>query len=99
MSTTLVENGARMIQLATFQVGDLLMGIPIECVQEINRNLETTSIPHAPAHIRGVINLRGEVATVIDLRRVLGLPPTEISSSSRNLIVRTIDESIGLSAC
>ena len=84
------------IQLATFQVGDLLLGMPIEGVQEINRNLETTAVPHSPDHIRGVINLRGEVATVIDLRRVLGLPPAEVDARSRNLIVRDGDESVGL---
>ncbi len=84
------------VQLATFQVGDLLLGIPIECVQEINRNLETTAIPHSPDHIRGVINLRGDVATVISLRRVLGLPSAEVSSESRNVIVREFRDSVGL---
>lgn len=84
------------LQLATFYVGDLLLALPIEYVQEINRNLELTEVPHAPEHVRGVINLRGDVATVIDLRRILGFSPAEVTPQSRNLIVRSGDESIGL---
>lgn len=84
------------LQLATFYVGDLLLALPIDYVQEINRNLELTEIPDAPEHVRGVINLRGDVATVLDLRRVLGFSPAEVTPQSRNLIVRSGDESIGL---
>ncbi|PQO39736.1 chemotaxis protein CheW [Bremerella cremea] len=84
------------LQLATFYVGDLLLALPIDYVQEINRNLDLTEVPHAPPHVRGVINLRGDVATVIDLRRVLGFSPAEVTPQSRNLIVRSSDESIGL---
>ncbi len=84
------------LQLATFYVGDLLLALPIDYVQEINRNLDLTEVPHAPEHVRGVINLRGDVATVIDLRRILGFSPAEVTPQSRNLIVRSSDESIGL---
>ncbi|WP_158545325.1 chemotaxis protein CheW [Bremerella cremea] len=84
------------LQLATFYVGDLLLALPIDYVQEINRNLDLTEVPHAPEHVRGVINLRGDVATVIDLRRILGFSPAEVAPQSRNLIVRSGGESIGL---
>lgn len=90
------KTATQEIQLTTFYVGELLLALPIDCVQEINRNLELTEIPHAPDHIRGVINLRGDVATVIDLRRVLGYTPAEVTPQSRNLIVHSGDESIGL---
>jgi purine-binding chemotaxis protein CheW len=84
------------VQFATFYVGELLMGVDIRLVQEINRQLEMTPVPNAPCHVRGVINLRGEVATVIDLRTVLGLPPAEQTRDTRNLIVHSQGEAIGL---
>lgn len=95
-SGTITKSTGTDLQLATFYVGELLLSLPIEFVQEINRNLELTEVPHAPEHVRGVINLRGDVATVIDLRRILGFDPAVVSSHSRNLIVRAGDESIGL---
>ena len=99
MSTAIAEkNGARVgeQQFATFYLGDMLFGVNIGNVQEINRQVDITPVPHAPKHVRGVINLRGEVATVIDLRTVLGLPPAEDSRDARNLIVASQGEAIGL---
>lgn len=84
------------VQFSTFYVGGLLLGVDIRLVQEINRQLEMTPVPNAPKHVRGVINLRGEVATVIDLRTVLGLPPAEQTRDTRNLIVHSQGEAIGL---
>lgn len=83
-------------QYATFYVGELLLGVDIRQVQEINRQLTVTDVPHAPECVRGVINLRGEVTTVMDLRTILGLPGTEITRDTRNLIVNCNEESIGL---
>ena len=82
-------------QYATFYVGDVLLGVDIRKVQEINRQLNVTDVPHSADYVRGVINLRGEVATVIDLRTVLGLPSAELTRDSRNLIVHYEGESIG----
>lgn len=84
------------VQLATFYVGDLLLGLPIEFVQEINHSLECTRIPRAPECVRGVINLRGKVTTLIDLRCILGLQPGNDSEESRYLIVRSADDWVGL---
>lgn len=98
MSTTLVaehELGISEMQFATFYVGDMLLGVDIQQVQEINRQLDITEVPHSPDHIRGVINLRGEVTTVADLRKILGLPPGEVTRDGRNLIVTSQGESIG----
>ncbi|MEN1678223.1 MAG: chemotaxis protein CheW [Planctomycetota bacterium] len=83
-------------QYATFHVGELLLGVDIRVVQEINRQVDVTRVPNAPPHVRGVINLRGEVATVIDLRTVLGLPAAESTRDTRNLIVHSQGEAIGL---
>lgn len=87
---------ATELQFATFYVGRMLLGVDIRVVQEINRQSEITNVPHAPDHVRGVINLRGEVATVVDLRTILGLPRAERSRQTRNLIVHHRGESIGL---
>lgn len=99
MSTTLESERVADVseqQYATFYVGNLLLGVDIRQVQEINRQLDVTDVPQAPECVRGVINLRGEVTTVIDLRTVLGMDLTEVTRSSRNLIVNSEGESIGL---
>lgn len=83
------------LQFATFYVGHMLLGVDIRIVQEINRQSEITQVPHAPDYVRGVINLRGEVATVVDLRTILGLPKSGASQQSRNLIVHHRGEAIG----
>lgn len=84
------------VEYATFHVGDVLLGIPIREVQEINRNLDLTVVPHAPAAVRGVMNLRGEVVTVIDLRVVFGLSPGEVTRSARNIVLTSGEERISL---
>jgi len=98
MSATLeAERGTDVSehQYATFYVGSLLLGVDIRQVQEINRQLDVTDVPQAPECVRGVINLRGEVTTVIDLRTILGLEQTAVTRTSRNLIVNSQGESVG----
>ena len=98
MSSTLQAERAVDVseqQFATFYVGNLLLGVDIRQVQEINRQLDVTDVPQAPECVRGVINLRGEVTTVIDLRTILGLELSEVTRTSRNLIVNSGGESIG----
>nr|CRH06743.1 putative Chemotaxis protein cheW [Candidatus Magnetococcus massalia] len=58
--------------LCTFLLGELKMGIDIRLVQEIKRSKESTPVPGAPGHIRGMFNNRGRVTTLIDLRYRLG---------------------------
>jgi len=84
------------IEFATFHVGRILLGIDIRQTEEINRQLDLTPVPQAPAWVRGVVNLRGEVVTVLDLRTILGLEPAALSVASRNVIVRTESEQVGL---
>jgi purine-binding chemotaxis protein CheW len=86
----------RELELATFYVGDMLMGIDIRQIQEIGRQVESTGVPHAPTHVRGVVNLRGEVVTVIDLRTVLELPSSSVTQQTRNVIVNSKGERVGL---
>lgn len=96
MTTTETDATAGALQCASFYLGDALMATPIPQIEEINRHLSLTPVPHAPSYVRGVINLRGEVMTVIDLRAVLGLGPTEITPQTRNVIVTSRGEHIGL---
>jgi purine-binding chemotaxis protein CheW len=84
------------IQLATFYLGDTCLALDIGLIQEIMRGVRITHVPYAPPEVSGVINLRGEVSTIIDLRRVLGLPPAPSEEGRRTLIVRSQGESIGL---
>ncbi len=83
-------------EFATFYLGELLLGIDIHRMQEINRHLEVTRVPHAPEYVSGVVNLRGEVVTILDLRRILGLEPREATRQSRNIVVNSSSEQIGL---
>jgi purine-binding chemotaxis protein CheW len=84
------------LQLATFYVADMCLALDIGLIQEIIRDVKVTPVPHAPPQVRGVINLRGEVTTVIDLRTTLGLTPLEGTTNTQTLIVRSQGESIGL---
>ncbi len=68
-------------QLCTFWVAGRLLGIDVADVQEIVRNQPETPVPLAPPAVRALINLRGQVVTVVDLRRCLGLPPNEEGGS------------------
>ena len=83
-------------EYATFYVNGLWMAADIIQIQEINRNLEMTPVPHAPECVRGVVNLRGEVVTVLDLRTILGFESAEITDDCRNVIVVSGGEHIGL---
>lgn len=60
-------------QLCTFSLGDLQLAVPVSDVQEVIRDQEITRVPLAPCTVKGLINLRGQIATVIDLRARLGL--------------------------
>jgi purine-binding chemotaxis protein CheW len=84
------------LQLATFYVSDMCLALDIGTIQEIIRDIKVTRVPHAPPQVRGVINLRGEVTTVVDLRQILGMPPIENTADTQTLIVRSQGESIGL---
>ncbi len=93
-TTSLV--GAEKSEFVTFRVGDALMGVDILQAEEINRHIEATNVPHAPEYVRGVINLRGDVVTVIDLCTILGLPTAELTKQTRTVVVRSKGEQIGL---
>lgn len=98
MSTATATKNKLMAELeyTTFYIGDMLMGIDIQQLQEINQHTELTRVPHAAACVRGIVNLRGDVVTVLDLRTILGLEAIAINHKSRNVIVRSDGEYVGL---
>ncbi len=86
----------KITELATFYLGDTLCGIDIKSIQEINKLIDMTQVPQAPDYVLGVLNLRGEIVTVIDLGRKLGLSPANITPDSRNIIINYQNENVGL---
>src|SRR5271169_2445873 len=81
-------------QLCTFYVGEGYFGIPVEQVQEVVRPQPITPIPLAPNVVRGLINLRGQILTAIDLRCRLGLGEPGDQSKLMNVVVRTGDSPV-----
>lgn len=87
--------GAEM-QLVVFELGDESYGVDISRVQDINRMQEITEIPHAPESVVGVINLRGRVIPVIDLRKRFGLPDAVHTKDTRIVVVHLEGNLIGV---
>ena len=76
-------------QITTFRVADELFGVDALHVQEIMPYQKITDVPLAPDYIRGLINLRGQIVTVLDLRRRLGFDPLEDETEGSNLVITT----------
>ncbi len=96
VETPTLAGTTEILELATFYVGDLLVGADIRQVEEINRQMDFTPLPHVPPFVLGVLNLRGNVVTVVDLRTILGIQPDHQSRRSHNVIIRFEGERIGL---
>ena len=83
-------------QFCSFFLKGLLFGVELEGVQEVYVPLEMTRIPLAPAVVSGLINLRGQLVTAVDLRRHLQLEPREEGAQSMNVVVRAADGAVSL---
>ncbi|TAN46394.1 MAG: chemotaxis protein CheW [Methylococcaceae bacterium] len=88
------QNGP--IQWVTFRLGDEMYGINVMQVQEVLRLTDIAPVPGAPGYVIGIINLRGNVVTVIDLRNRFGLPSKESDDASRIVIIEAEDQVIGI---
>jgi purine-binding chemotaxis protein CheW len=87
---------AQTKQFCTFFLGPLFFGIDVLKVQEVIRAQELTRIPLAPSTLRGLINLRGQIVTAVDLRHRLGLAEPADERAPMNVIVRSDDGAVSL---
>lgn len=84
-------------QFATFRIADLFMGIELSSVQELMRYQEMASVPLAPSAVEGLINLRGQIVTALDMRRILGLPRIQNQESlPMNIIIHSEGGTVSL---
>ena len=88
--------GDPVIQLVTFRLKDESYGINVMQMQEVLRISEIAPVPGAPAYVLGIINLRGNVVTVIDTRTRFGLPTTERDDASRIVIIESDQQVVGI---
>ena len=86
----------RETHIVGFQVGRESYGIPITALHEIVRVPEITAVPDAPAHVEGVINLRGKIVSVVDLRKRFGKPATALDRRHRILVVEHRGRLVGM---
>ncbi|SKA71676.1 chemotaxis protein CheW [Desulfobaculum bizertense] len=87
MDETQKKQDAKLIQLVTFSIGEEEFGVDILKVQEIIRIMEITKVPKAPIFVEGVINLRGNVIPIIDLRKRFGLSAREHDKHTRIIVI------------
>jgi len=83
-------------QFCTFFLRRQFLGVPVERVQEVIRYQEMTRVPLVSEAVRGLINLRGQIVTAIDLRRCLGMPDRDEGELPMNVVVRTNDGAVSL---
>lgn len=83
-------------QYCTFYVDELFLAIDVQQVQEVIRYQEMTRVPLAPTAIRGLINLRGQIVTAIDLRCWLGMQTRDPLELPMNVIVRDGSNAVSL---
>ncbi|MBU2643269.1 chemotaxis protein CheW [bacterium] len=84
------------IQFSCFYLGETLCGLDIRMVQEINDEISITQVPLSPDYVVGILNLRGQIITVIDQSRKIGLGISQIDYTSRIIIVRSSRDYVGL---
>jgi len=83
-------------QYCTFYVNGMFLGVEVTCIQEVIRYQPLTVVPLTPPVIAGLMNLRGQLVTAIDLRHRLGLPPRDPGQRPINVVVRTVDGAVSL---
>lgn len=83
-------------QLVVFRLAQDIYGFDIEAVREIIRMQEITRVPNAPEHIEGVINLRGRICPVMDLRKRLGVSESRATAESRIVVVEIAGDDVGM---
>lgn len=87
---------AKVEQFCTFYLDKSLFGVEVGRVQEVIRSQEMTAVPLAPSVVRGLINLRGQIVTALDLRRRLGRPDATDGRAPMNVVVRCDEGAVSL---
>lgn len=90
------DSNDEILQWVTYRLGEETYGINVMQVQEVLRYTEIAPVPGAPDYVLGIINLRGNVVTVIDTRSRFGLPPTEITDNTRIVIIESDEQVVGI---
>jgi len=90
------KKNAEKMQIVVFRLDNRHYGAGIEQIREITRIGDISPFPNAPHYVLGVTNRRGQVTTIIDLRRKIGMPDKEIDQHSRMLVVETKTTSTGI---
>lgn len=85
-----------VLQWVTFRLAGETYGVNVMQVQEVLRHSEIAPVPGAPAYVLGIINLRGNVVTVIDTRHRFGLVPGEVTENTRIVIIEADSHVIGI---
>lgn len=96
MSQDVESGNDPVIQWVTFRLDNETYGIRVMQVQEVLRVTEIAPVPGAPHYVMGIINLRGNVVTVINTRTRFGLPEEEISDSTRIVIIEAGENVVGI---
>ena len=107
MASTTIETATRELhqqiglttddnQFLTFNLGEELYGVDILRVQEIKGYTAVTKIPNTPSHIKGVLNLRGTIVPIVELRTKFGLPTIDYTAFTVIIVVVVRDKVMGL---
>jgi len=83
-------------QLCTFRIDSMLLGLDVENVQEVIRSHDVTRVSLAPPAVGGLLNLRGQIVTAVDLRTVFCLPNRQSERPPMNVVVRCDDDVVSL---
>jgi purine-binding chemotaxis protein CheW len=95
-SSKVAANSDEVLQWVTYKLGDETYGINVMQVQEVLRHTEIAPVPGAPDYVLGIINLRGNVVTVIDTRSRFGLSSCDITDNTRIVIIESDDQVVGI---
>ena len=90
-----ITTAEKIMHIVSFNIGEEQYGVDILRVQEINRMVTITQVPNSPNYVEGVINLRGKVIPIIDLRTRMGIPKKEHDSTTRIMVIDLEGSTLG----
>jgi purine-binding chemotaxis protein CheW len=90
------SSGVTELQFVVFKLGSEEYGVPITQVKEINRLTTTTKVPRSPMFVEGIINLRGQIIPIIDMKLRFDLLQTEYTNDARFIVIQAGNHSFGV---